>query len=175
MDVNTNNLGTRNYQPSEYASGAVPSSGDGGEQDQVIQPKHRARLPGDSLGDSLSSPLPRRAPQNKTGPAVDPHKKLLGLQVARFAAFALAAVSAFIFGVMVLQPILLPIFSLGTCFSCGVQEWAEFSVTALKISTIPLVISLVSAACAWYATREFNALSERIDSIESRGLSALPR
>ncbi len=113
------------------------------------------------FGDSLlvGAPLPRKATP-KTD--VDPKQTLKWLQMSRTICFSLAAVATFVFGIMALQPILLPLFTFGMCFSGGFAEWLEFSGAVLKISMIPALIALGCGWTGYFIHRKAKQLSQHL-------------
>lgn len=89
--------------------------------------------------------------------------------IAHWVAWGVCGLAAFAFVVVVLTPILLPVLTFGACFSCGLQEWREFSMTAIRMSITPAVISAVAAASAFVIKQGSLVLQRRLEEAKRRG------
>lgn len=162
MDVNTNGLSTGGYRGgSYYGGGGVPSSGALGEDASdkfFAAPAARKVQFGDSL---VGAALPRRTNERVPTP-MDPEQALKTAQIVRVASWGIAGLSLFIFAIMFLQPILLPLFTFGACFSGGFGEWLEFSYAVLKASMVPAAITIAFGWIGYFAHRKAKELEDTI-------------
>ena len=71
-------------------------------------------------------------------------KVLWKWQLLRTIANLVAVLSASLFLLLVLQPLLVFLFTLGTCVMGGCEEWLEFASVVLFASLVPGGIALVS-------------------------------
>ncbi len=145
------------------APSAAPQTG-AEEVDQVIT-KRPTHMPfGDSL--LIGSPLPRRDHRAAVKQETDPRQVLKGYQLARFLCIGLGVLSLFTFGIMALQPLLLPIFTMGACFANGAQEWIEFSATILRVSLIPGFAGLALSGVGYWLHRQVIVLADKLRAAE---------
>ncbi len=163
MDVSTGNLGTNGYRSNAYGGGRSIGSSGGDDHDRYATTSSRSLKFGDSL--LVGAPLARKVTPKTQ---VDPKQTLKWLELGRTICYSLAAVATFVFGIMALQPILLPLFTFGMCFSGGFAEWMEFSGAVLKISLVPAVIALGCGWTGYFVQRKAKALANQLKQQEER-------
>ncbi len=163
MDVSTSGFSSGGYRGNAYQTNS--SGGGGGSSDQFVGKAARPVGYGDSI--LVGSPLARKA-DSKTKPGMDQEQALKAFQLTRTISAGLASVALFVFGIMILQPLLLPLFTLGMCFSTGMAEWLDFSWTILKISIIPAAVGTICGWVAYFAHRKSKALSRQLEEREEQ-------
>ncbi|MDP1835669.1 MAG: hypothetical protein Q8K75_07040 [Chlamydiales bacterium] len=167
MDVSTNSFSTGDpYRTaaSRYNSGANAGA-DGSDTDSFTPTAARPMPFGDSL--LVGSALPRKSTVKAAD--VDPEQTLKTARIVRAVTWGLGGISLLVFLIMFIQPLLLPIFTLGTCFSGGMGEWLDFSFAVLKISLIPAAIGMVLSWVGYFAHRKVKELTEQQDSSTEQG------
>lgn len=171
MDVNTSGLSTGGYRGGHYygaSGGAAPAAttGEDGAEEPTVRVNRPAQFGSDSL---VGVQLARKGP---TKSEMSPDQALKVARIIRAFGVCLGGLSCFAFLTIFLQPILLPLFTFGACFTGGFNEWLQFSFEALKVSVIPLVVGLVSAWAGYFSHRKIHQLEK---TMQQPGAPALGR
>jgi hypothetical protein len=165
MDVNTSGLSTGGYRGGHYYGGpgsaAPAAAATTGEEGAAEQPLLRTGRP-TQFGDSLIGlELARKAPAKSE---FTPDQVLKAARITRGVCCGIAAVSSFAFLTIFLQPVLLPLFTFGACFSGGFSEWLQFSFEVLKVSVVPLVIGIASGWGGYFSHKKIQTLAQTATS-----------
>lgn len=112
----------------------------------------------------------RHITEKSSTPKTVPMDVLLKVgNIAHWVAWGVCGLAAFAFVVVVLTPILLPMLTFGACFACGLQEWREFSMTAIRMSVTPALISAVAAVAAFVIKHGSVVLQRRLEEARRQG------
>lgn len=163
MDVSTNGFSSSGYRAHGSYYGGAAGASPGASTDSFSSTQPRKMQFGDSL---IGTALPRKAPAKNEA---DPAQMLKMARIARGFGWVLSGLAFFIFIIMVLQPILLPLFTFGACFSGGFGEWMDFSFAVLKVSLIPLALGLIFGWVGYFAHRKVAEVSEKLEQGSSVG------
>lgn len=122
-------------------------------------------------GDSLMAMGANSKIRVATNRAVDLKKVIVRWTVIRGVVFVVLGLSSIFFALFIVEPLLVFLFTLGTCVSGGCHEWLEFSNEVLWASLIPGGVSLLSALIVAVAhlrvvraTRQLSGVSANIRS-----------
>ena len=153
--------GYRSMEPSSYgASGSGP-----GQKDKLEGPSRQSMYGGDSL---MVSSLGRREAKRSES---DPEQTADRLKKGRTTCWILGAVSLFVFGIMAVQPILLPLCTFGMCFSNGWAEWMEFTRAIFKMSLFPASIGAVLVGIGFYCDYSLKGIQSQLDQKDKSKLA----
>ncbi len=143
------------YRPMESSSyGAAPAA-----QKDGFESRRQSMAYGDSL--SVTS-LGRR--ETRTVVERSPEETADRLKKGRTVCWVLGAIGLFVFGIMAVQPILLPLCTLGMCFANGWSEWLEFTTTIFKMSLFPASFGALFFGGALLLDQSLKAVEAQVGS-----------
>ncbi len=152
--------GYRSMEPSSYGA-----SGSGTGQKDKFEAPRQSMAYGDSL---MVSSLGRREAQRAES---DPAQTADRLKKGRTTCWILGAISLFVFGIMAVQPILLPLCTFGMCFSNGWAEWMEFTRAIFKMSLFPAALGAVLVGIGFFCDNSLKGIQSQLDQKEKSKLS----
>lgn len=135
MDIRNNLSSNNHFSPYSASSYPTVTNVDGG----LIPPSSSTLHRGDSLtpfDSRLLSPEPVRHEINL-------HQALKSWKMIRAGTLITTLLSGTIFILLIFQPLLVLLFTLGGCVSDGCEEWVEFSAVVMLASLVPGSIAIL--------------------------------
>ena len=144
------------YRPKDSSSYSSRSGGDASQKDKFEAPRQTMTY-GDSL---VVSSLGRR--ENRARKS-SPEKTIDRLKKGRIACWIIGAIGFFAFGILAVQPILLPLCTLGMC---GWSDWLEFTRAIFKMSLIPASFGALFVGAGFFCDHSLKAIEEQLNKQE---------
>lgn len=151
------------YRPMEPSSYGASSSG--ATQKDSFEARRQSMPYGDSL---IVSSLGRR--ESKQSEA-HPEQTADRLKKGRIACWVLGAISLFVFSLLAVQPILLPLCTFGMCFSNGWAEWVEFTTSIFKMSLFPASLGVLLIGAGFICDQSLKGIESQLAKQEKGKLT----